>query len=95
MIIDHLTFFLIITLPFLIIVWIDRGNAKTYLKLGIFAIVLDLIWDPIGLYFGLWYYNTWPQVLGISVYTLVLYLHYLTFCYFFGNKLNSLVVKWK
>lgn len=93
--VDHSIFFLLITAPFLMILWIDRKNLRTYVQLGLFAVILDLIWDPIGIHFNLWYYNSLPQVFGVSIYTLILYVHYLTFCYFFGNRLNSLVVKWK
>jgi len=93
--VEHTTFFLIITIPLLLILWIDRKNIKTYVGLGVFSIILDLVWDPLAMYFGLWYYNSQPQVLGISVLTLLFYVHFLAFCYFFGNRLNSLVVKWK
>ncbi len=94
--IDHLTFFIILTAPLIILYLHDRKNIKTYISLGFLAILLDLIWDPIGIYFGLWYYNSQPQILGMSVYMLLLYIHYLSFCYFLGNKLNGLVIrKWR
>ncbi|MCK4827378.1 hypothetical protein KA005_67225 [bacterium] len=92
---DHLIFLSIITVPLVIILWYDRKNVKTYLGIGLLGLGLDVIWDPLAMHFDLWYYSSFPQVFGISVYTLLLYIHYLTFWYFFGNMAAKAVTKWK
>jgi hypothetical protein len=93
--VEHLTFFIILTIPLIILYAYDRKNITRYLGIGLLALFLDLIWDPIGISIGLWYYNSQPQILGMSVYMLLLYIHYLSFCYFLGNKANVWVKKWK
>ncbi len=92
---DHLIFLLIITVPLALILWYDRKNMRAYLGIGILAIILDSVWDPIAMTFDLWYYGTYPQFLGVSVCTLLLYIHYLAFCYFFGNMLARRLEKWR
>jgi len=92
---DHWIFFTIMTIPLALILWYDRKNIRTYLGIGMLGLALDIVWDPIAMYFGLWYYSSWPQVFGISVYTLIMYIHYFTLCYFCSNRLASAVMKWK
>ncbi len=94
--VEHLIFFAAMTIPLAMLYAYDRKNIVKYLGIGILAIFLDLIWDPIGMSFGLWRYASQPQIFGMSVYMLLLYVHYLSFSYFLGNKTNEWVVKrWK
>jgi hypothetical protein len=91
--IDHLTFFIVLTIPLAVLFLYDKKNIKTYLGLGLLAMALDSVWDPLAMSFGLWHYSSQPQILGMSVYMLLLYLHYLSFCFFLGNRVNDRVVK--
>jgi len=89
-------FFVIISIPLIALYIYDKKNITKYAGIGVLAIIFDLIWDPIGMSFGLWYYSSQPQVLNMSIYMLLMYIHYLSFCYFLGNKTNEWVIKkWK
>lgn len=88
-------FVALLTIPYIAVLWLDRKNIKKYLFLGIFALLLDILFEaPYALLLGFWTYHGEPQLLGISVWTLILYIHYLGFCYFMGNKTVEKVSKW-
>ena len=94
--VEHLTFFIVLTIPLIALYTYDRKNIVKYLGMGGLAILLDLIWDPLAISLGFWYYSSQPQIIGLSVYMLLFYIHFLSFTYFLGNKTNEWVVKkWK
>lgn len=86
---EHYLFFILVSIPLTALFLYDRKNVKKYLVLGVLAILLDLLWDPFWINMGLWSYSSQPQVLGASVYMLLLYVHYMSFCYFMGNKIAA------
>ena len=83
---EHALYMAIITLPLIFVLWIERKSLKTYVKLGVFTIILAAIWEPIGVYTNLWIYHSHGQFLGVSVLTLLLYFHWVSFSYFIGNR---------
>jgi len=50
-----------------------------------FTVAVAAIWEPIGIYMDIWYYNLQPQLFGVSVLTLLMYFHWMCFSYFLGN----------
>lgn len=66
---------------------IDKKNIKDYISLGLIAMLADLFFEQIPILAGFWSYNSSPKILGFSFYMWILYLPYLTICYFVGNKL--------
>jgi len=89
MTLEHAAFFLVVTLPLILILWIERKNVKKYVYLGVFTVILAAVWEPIGAYIGLWYYVSQPQFFGVSVLTLLLYFHWVSFSYFLGNRVSG------
>lgn len=83
---EHLYFFLINFLVFLLILIYDRKNWQNYLALGLFAMFLDVIFEIIPVAVGIWSYHSKPITFGLSMYTWLLYIPYLSFCYFSANQ---------
>ena len=80
-------FILLLTIPYAAIIWLERKNLKYYVALGVFALCADIVFEaPFAVPLGFWNYYGTAQLFGISVWTLILYIHYLGFCYFLGNK---------
>jgi hypothetical protein len=82
---EDFVYLLIITLPLILVLWVDRKNLRIYVPLGIFTVILATLWEPIGVYAGLWQYFGQYQFLGVSVLTLTEYFHWVCFSYFLGN----------
>lgn len=72
-----------------IILYIDRKRLKEYKILFIVAIVTAFIFENITTFLGFWQYHTEFNILLISFYTWVLYLPYIGYCYFLGNRLGG------
>lgn len=82
------TYFLILNFAaFFLVVFLDSKKWKDYLILGIFTLVLAFIFENATAYLGFWYYNSEPMLLLISLYTWLLYVPYISFCYFVSNRL--------
>lgn len=83
---EHVYFFLLNFLVFVLIVAQGRKNWKDYALLGVFAMILDLIFEIIPVAAGVWSYHSKPIIFGLSLYTWLLYVPYLGFCYFSANR---------
>jgi hypothetical protein len=90
---EEFLYFLIVTLPLILLLWVERKNLKTYLSLGIFTMVLATVWEPIGVYTDLWHYFGLYQFLGVSIFTLLAYFHWISFSYFLGNRFGGRLKK--
>ncbi len=82
---QQLAYLAFLTLPLLLILCFERRFLKTYVRLGIFTVILASVWEPIGVHSGLWHYVVQPQFFGASVLTLLAYFHWMSFSYFAGN----------
>ncbi len=91
MAIEHLHFFLFNFIVFLAIIIADRKRYKDYIFLGLLALVLDLVFEIYPISIGIWTYYSHPIILGISLYTWLLYIPYISFCYFVANKVVKYV----
>ncbi|MBI2580658.1 hypothetical protein HYV85_02520 [Candidatus Woesearchaeota archaeon] len=85
----HFLFTLLNFALLLVILLIDRKHLKDYLFIGVLGLVLDLIFEQIPVRAGFWVYNSEPIIFGISFYVWILYLPYLSICYFLGNRLGK------
>ena len=83
---EHLYFFLLNFCVFLIIIFLDKKKYKDYLLLILFALILAFVFENFTIHLGLWYYHSEPKILFLSLYTWLLYIPYLSFCYFVSNK---------
>jgi hypothetical protein len=79
--------FLMLSVPLAAILYFDRKNAKKYLLLGAFTMMLAIPWESSLAYLGFWRYFSEPRLFGVSIYTILLYTHYVIFSYFLGNIL--------
>lgn len=84
---EHVYFFLLNFALFFAILLIDRKKWKTYALLSLFTLVAAFIFENFTVFIGLWYYHSEPKVLFLSLYTWLLYVPYINFCYFLSNKL--------
>jgi hypothetical protein len=82
---EQFAFFLIMMIPLAAVLFLERKNAKKYVYLGLFTVVLASIWEPIGVYFGVWAYNAHPQFLGVSMVTILAYFQYVCISYFLAD----------
>lgn len=80
-------FFAIATVPFLLILYHERKNIRTYLALGIFTVILALIFEEACTSLGFWSYYSEPKIIQASLLPVIMYFHYICFCYFTGNWL--------
>jgi len=83
---EHFYFFLLNFFIFLIIVLVDKKKWKDYILLGLLALLFDAIFEIIPIATGIWVYNSQPKIFGMSLYTWLLYVPYLSMCYFISNK---------
>ncbi|MBI4176667.1 MAG: hypothetical protein HY518_05655 [Candidatus Aenigmarchaeota archaeon] len=84
---EHLHFLLLNFAVFFAILFIDRKKYRDYIFIGLLALLLDAAFEVIPLSAGIWAYHSEPLLLGISLYTWLLYVPYLGFCYFVSNRL--------
>ena len=85
----HLFFTLINFAILLVVLLIDRKNIKNYVFLGIFGLAAAFVFETATTALGFWYYHSEPKIPIISLYTWLLYVPYVSFCYFVGTKLVS------
>jgi hypothetical protein len=86
---EHIYFLLFNFIIFLVVVWFDRRIIRDYALLCFFGLVAALIFENITTYLGFWYYHSEPKIILISLYTWLLYMPYLGFCYFLGRRLGD------
>ena len=87
--IPHYLFFIFNIFVFLLLFLYDKKNRNDYMILGFTGLVLSYIFETVTTYLGFWYYYSEPKIPLLSIYTWLLYLPYLSFCYFAGNKLRG------
>jgi hypothetical protein len=83
---EHYVFFIINILLFFIILIIDRHNVRKYIYLSIITLVFAYIFETLTTYLGFWHYTSIPKIPLISLYTWLLYVPYISICYFIGRK---------
>lgn len=88
---EHAYFFAVNFAVFIVILLLDRTRWKDYIALGLLAMLLDAIFEVIPIGAGIWNYYSEPNVFGMSLYTWLLYIPYLGFCYFASNKVKKYV----
>ena len=86
---EHYLFFLTHLMILLFVIFYDIKNYKIYVFLGLLVMLFDMIFEIIPIAYGIWTYNALPKIFGISLYTLLLYVPYLGFCYFAANKVKK------
>lgn len=83
----HLFFALFNFAVLLVVLLVDKKNIKNYVLLGIFGLAAAFVFETATTALGFWYYHSEPKVFVISLYTWLLYIPYLSFCYFIGSRL--------
>lgn len=90
---ENIVFFAICTIPLLLILYHERKDIKIYLALGIFTVILGIIFEEICAFLGFWSYFSEPKLLYASLLPILMYFHYICFCYFTGNWINRRLKK--
>ena len=90
---QHSLFTLMNFVILLVVLLIDRKNFKNYVFLGIFGLAAAFIFETATTALGFWYYHSLPKIGIISFYTWLLYVPYLSFCYFIGVRFGASQVK--
>lgn len=83
---EHVYLFLLNFLLCFLIVLLDRKKYKNYFLLWAIVLILSFIFENLTTYMGLWHYHVEPKVPFFSLYTWLLYVPYISFCYFISNK---------
>lgn len=83
----HLFFTLINFAILIVVLFAERKNLKDYVFLGILGLVAAFVFETATTALGFWHYHSEPKIFIISIYTWLLYIPYLSFCYFIGNRL--------
>ena len=86
---EHLYFVLFNFMVLAIVLWHDRQRLRDYALLSILALIAAFIFENFTTYIGLWIYHSEPKIGLMSLYTWILYVPYISFCYFVGNKLGE------
>lgn len=86
---SHLLFLALNTIALIIILLIDRKNLKSYLLLSIIGLIVAFVFETVMTFYGFWQYHAEPKIPLISLYTWLMYIHYLSYCYFIGTKLGG------
>jgi len=88
---DHLVFLIINFFIFFIILYLDKKNVRNYLYIAGIGLILAFIFENVTIASGFWLYHSEPKILLVSLYTWLLYVPYLGFCYFAANKVRKYV----
>jgi len=83
---EHIVFLALNYAILLAVVFIDRKRTREYALLGAFTLIAAFIFENATTYLGLWYYHSEPKIMFISLYSWLLYVPYISFCYFAANK---------
>jgi len=84
---DHYVFFILNMIIFAAILIIDKKNYKDYIWLSAIGLVFAYVFETSTTYLGFWYYHSVPQIPLVSLYTWLLYVPYLSMCYYIGRRL--------
>ena len=68
-----------------VVLYVDKKRIKEYAWLIGIGLILAFIFETFTTYLGFWNYYSEPKIPLISLYTWLLYMPYLTLCYFFGK----------
>ncbi len=86
---EHLYFTLFNFAVFGIVLWLDRRRARDYALLSAVGLAAAFIFENATTVLGFWQYHSGPYVPYVSVFTWLLYVPYLGFCYFIGGRLGG------
>ena len=76
------------TVPLVAMLAYDRKNLKTYILMGIFAVICGAALENFTTWLGFWTHLSYPRVGLASAWNVGLYFHYVTFSWFIGNSLK-------
>jgi len=82
----HIIFFIFSMILWLIILCVDRKDIAKYLTFGALAALLAVPFELLSTWIGVWVHYSQPQVLGLSVYSILLYFPFVGFTYFLAKK---------
>ena len=85
---EHLLFLALNYIVFLVLIYIDKKDWKTYAFISLVGLFLAFIFENVTTYWGFWYYHSEPKVPFVSLYTLLLYVPYLSFSHFIVRRLD-------
>ncbi|MBI3036975.1 hypothetical protein HYY73_04480 [Candidatus Woesearchaeota archaeon] len=91
--IAHSSFFLLNLALTAAVVVIDRRRIRDYFFLWLLGLAAAFVFETATTALGFWNYHSEPKVFLISLYTWLLYVPYLSFCYFVGNVVSNVVGK--
>jgi hypothetical protein len=83
---EYVFFFALNYVLCLIIVLLDKKKFQNYVLLWTIVLILSLIFENATTSMGLWYYHVEPKVPFVSVATWLLYVPYISFCYFIAHR---------
>ena len=78
-------FLLMVTVPLVMLLALDRKNIRTYVLLGLFGVACGVMFENLTTWLGFWTHITTPRLGLVSVWTAMGYFHYLCFSWFLGN----------
>jgi hypothetical protein len=82
---EHVHFF-IFNLAVTAAIWyIDRKRIREYVVLSCITLFLAAIFENVTTFWGFWNYHSEPKFILISVYSWLMYVSYISYCYFFAN----------
>jgi len=83
---EHIAFLALNYAVLFAMVLVDRKRARDYALLGAFTLAAAFVFENATTYMGFWHYHSEPKALLISFYSWLLYVPYISFCYFAANK---------
>lgn len=86
---EHLLFLALNYLVFLALVYVDRKDWKKYAYISLLGLLLAFVFENVTAYWGFWHYYSEPRVPFVSLYTLLLYVPYLSFSHFIVRRLEK------
>jgi hypothetical protein len=86
---EHILFLIITFALFSLVLWADRGRKKDYAVLSAVGLATAIVFENLTTFLGFWVYHSEPKIMLISLYTWLLYIPYLGFCYFIGKRFGG------
>jgi len=82
-------FFVFNYVIFSILMYVDRKEWKNYFFIALIGFILAFIFENLTTMWGFWYYHSLPKVPFVSLFTLLLYVPYLSFAHFIVRRLDK------
>ncbi len=84
---EHAHFLLLNIAVMAVLLFVDRKRMREYVFLFAVGLISAFMFENFTTWLGFWYYHSEPMIPFVSLYTWLLYIPFLGYCYFVSNRI--------